>query len=92
MDKPVIYKMATTAKPITREQLDELLNAMQSRMGAVIIAPIRDYADQRDAIIDRMTKHISSTCICCPILGIGTCPRDAEQCPETVNRYFAEGK
>ena len=107
MDKPTVGKMATVAKPITREQFDEAIeeycNDCEEYYNCIYtderypagcpskrIANL--YADQQKAIIDRMTKHISSTCICCPILGIGTCPRDAEQCPETVRRYFAEGK
>ena len=75
---------------IERKEFDELLDPLGNQCGAT--DGIRAYADQQDAIIGRMTKHISATCICCPILGIGTCPRDAEQCPETVRRYFAEGK
>ena len=98
MDKPTVGKIATVAKPITREQFDEAYLLMASTANPTSVELLKwcdiihTYPDQQKAIIDRMTKHIAHTCICCPILGIGTCPRDAEQCPEAVDRYFAEGK
>ena len=97
MDKPTVDKMATVVKSMptltnTREQFDEAIKLLSYLNQSKSTDDDCRIIIRQEAIIDRMTKHIAHTCICCPILGIGTCPRDAEQCPETVRRYFAEGK
>ena len=104
MDKPTVGKIATVAKPITREQFDEAYLLMANTANPTSIELLKwcdiihAYANQRDATIDRMVAWIfeNDACNICQEIDKKPCGADVptlgcrKPLPDKIKRYFVD--